>query len=965
MKVGALFLDLLRKPIHPQYGVLSSWDLSREEVVKLKTVAIQEVMGAVVDPSIGLEWLAKVLGMDSRDPVGNPPKRSEIAFESIMERLARGGNSFHLLPLHPQDEAVLTSPALIGVVASTLIRSGAMPSKQKALSLLEAAAVARLPPQSNHLLTDEVLAHCAEAAAVAGDPEMVTRLMVLLYRFHGALASGRGREPRNGSRAARNPFPSLRQAWGRFRAQVGLPRGADAEGRPGASLAPAIPLGGDADAAFERSAIRLLKSVVRAVLDAPPSPLGRPLEAFPAAASSSLAETDPSPLASLEEALGVFRALRGATSWGGVVGMAIELLRRIARLQQPARARARGPSRSTPSEAVSMRALSRAEVARLGGYALDLLEVVRRGIPASHAERLLPACVELGLQGCVPGIARILQSPLGGMPFAAPIASVFPVVDPTALLGVFPEAFGEGMEKGGWLPYALAAAIRLLAERVDLAREGGGTATEPRDSPTDRPSPLRQLRDHFRDVQTPLSYIARAGTTPAEGLTGGLLLFLALMLAPGHWEDPWTAAFTSEICGGGERRDGGSRLARIRQIQHDWLSLAAEGPRRWLWHLLRSDYAHRLREAGIPEASTGTPFPSAKGFPPPHLHQALKANTALMCGIVGNPAREGHPPESGELARVLYRFGIAPSDFPHVDHLLSRWMGFPIQTTPLTRGINENGGANPTRPDKKRSSRSSPVELAVVISVGTLEKLHPPPCPPGEDWEVGFFERLTQQTLRPWLPSSCEAFHLTFILTYDGLRYLQRGIAAAEEGRGAADLGGFSTALLAKLQGGPSMRETPGYRCCVAAPHTLPRGAFASMFSMDGEGACLDGAAEACFLAHQFRSTPHRTAEGPIAEVFFWNEDEGAMREAAPTTPRLLEANHVRVVSVRRAQIQKAKHVIFQLLQNPPLPSSAGKLSGARIQRFSPSVEGRTFDGVEDRHDARGGVSSGEQGELR
>ncbi|CCW66899.1 unnamed protein product [Phytomonas sp. Hart1] len=471
--------------------------------------------------------------------------------------------------------------------------------------------------------------------------------------------------------------------------------------------------------------------------------------------------------------------------------MAVELLRYIAEIPSPLSPR--HPLRYS-------RGLSTAEVLQVGNYALEVLEIALDAIPRAE-EGVRRSCVELCLRGCGPFITALLQelsstssSSFSPGFFPRPGGDLFfSGVGEGAVLALF-RALPQGGEEA-LLPYALWAAIRLIAriarggkrEAEEAIAKGGRTFT------LDDPSPLGVLCDYFTRLQAPAYYIAAPHDSPADRLSGGLLLFLALMLTPAHGEDSRTAPLTARFCG------GGLHPAQIRQTQQDWLRLSGSAQRRALWRILHyyyysdcyyADARHRLERKTTPQGGTSP----ALSFPlPSHLHQAIKANVSLMCAMAlkETPRREL---ECEELARVLYDYGISPSTFAQVNGLLTRWMGFAVETTSLIRIVEGVSRMAPNAPWTARRSSGHHTDAIVVIGVSALTKLDDG-ATAGDDAPSRGLGTFINQTFRPFLSSSDRSFHVTLVLTYKGLLYLKNARDASVESRRW-----FSGGLLGKLR---------------------------------------------------------------------------------------------------------------------------------------------------------------------
>lgn len=312
-RVAEVLIDLLSKPPHPQHP--SPWDLTREEVRHAKASAIAHVMEGITLGDDAVSWLVEVLQISDHPAGGDetPRQPTVMLTTAVMERLnARSPAATRRVCVDDPDGDWLlgNSPAVLSAIAAAMLRSSAEGAKGSALELMEVAALSRFSRASAAAVeggaavkaardaddalpfNETVAVHCAEVAAVRGDVETVTRIIFLLYRVRGALGFATLAEHRQ-----------QRRSTPRWSVQGLLPwtppwvRAAPRDERSS----------DDADARFEQAVVRLLRSVMRAVLYHPQH-CG---DAFNG---------------SVEEAMALWNGLRGGTGWPGLSAMGSEFL---------------------------------------------------------------------------------------------------------------------------------------------------------------------------------------------------------------------------------------------------------------------------------------------------------------------------------------------------------------------------------------------------------------------------------------------------------------------------------------------------------------------------------------------------------------------------------------------------------------------------------------------------------------
>ncbi|ORC85178.1 uncharacterized protein TM35_000371510 [Trypanosoma theileri] len=290
-KVYLVFAELLKKPLHPSQAGME-WDLSDQGMMKVQAKALAEVMSALE----GLDALlfAQSCLLSSTNSTSSDASEPYHLLLYTLQRYLREGGCNRTLERGMEgtegEKRLIVTDIVVGAVAAALIRCGTTVTKHQAMELLQLASIARL--RGIYVFTEDIAVMCAEAAAIIGDTETVTRIIFLLYRFRGVL--GQSVEPlkNTGSHITR-VGSSL---WTRVVGNWGLLRSSEKTTESGENLV------------FQRAVARLLKSVIHATLH-------------------HLSNTNLRiSLDAMKEAIRLFDDLRTGCDWDGIASMAVELL---------------------------------------------------------------------------------------------------------------------------------------------------------------------------------------------------------------------------------------------------------------------------------------------------------------------------------------------------------------------------------------------------------------------------------------------------------------------------------------------------------------------------------------------------------------------------------------------------------------------------------------------------------------
>ncbi|EKF31573.1 hypothetical protein MOQ_004590 [Trypanosoma cruzi marinkellei] len=300
--VYLILVELLKKPLHPSQAG-TEWDLPEDAAVNVQAKALEAVMSGLVGCD-ALAFAQSCLMPPLSSTTGTDVSRhsGEMVLLHAIHRQLKGSD-VNPTPLGVNggsiDSRLMVTPFVVAAVAAALIRCNTNTEKQQAFELLQLASIARL--RGLNVFDENVAERCAEAAALIGDAETVTRIIFILYRARGVLGQLVSSENAAGENADDGVINIESRGggslWDRVFLGLGLP--ASAEKRTE----------GDGDAAFHRATVRLLKSVIHAALRRPNS-------------TDSREES----LTAIREAVRLFDSLRMGCDWDGTASMAVELL---------------------------------------------------------------------------------------------------------------------------------------------------------------------------------------------------------------------------------------------------------------------------------------------------------------------------------------------------------------------------------------------------------------------------------------------------------------------------------------------------------------------------------------------------------------------------------------------------------------------------------------------------------------
>lgn len=944
--VASLLLELLRKPLHPARGALTAWDLAADDAAALEARVVAEVVEAL-DPAAALGWLAEeVLGHSPRQAAERGIGGTFAVHAFMVEQLRQAGNGSS--GSGPDGAAatpgsqLLFSPQLVASVASALFRTGNTARKQDALELLELAALSRLTERFKHvvLFDEHVAVQCAEAAATVGDSETVARLMFLLYRAKGALASPtlsehaakkkkRGGGGASGKRAgaAAVLYPSLRGTTGgdtpSASAAAAITASAPERRRrwwtglwPFQQTHPQSPLQSgdgwreDQEALFESAAIRLLKSTIRAAL-------------YNSSTTTTTAEAiGGSP--QLHEAHALFGALRTGTTWAGSAGMAVELLLFVtARQQENFTEAAAGTGTGVAPARLA------ADMADLQRCALKVLHAVL--LDASHTapsaevhQDVVAYCVRLVMETFSrveavvgeEGEKRDGAATAAKVPLFLSLDSGTGVAAAQTALALFSLVTAPRHQEQ-LLPFALGAATVLFQV---VARDGKGAqipavhslavvrglpanvvhalfGKPPQGDGQAAAVPLSRLDAFFTSVQSPAHFIAATATAPGESVTttamsGALLLYLSLLTSDSH-------AVCAETMPLARRLDGGTAPQR----QPGWFTMAGQPQRALLWGLL--EFLAAACDRPPPAAGLQRQLSLSHGAQAALVRAARDVATRPSCDYVGG--------ELQHLMRCLYAAGVQDSSggggapCPLIDELLTRHLGFTVLTTTAQALARELA-------DGAAVAKVSQAHVVVFVPAATLTKrgdlglglttttaAAAAMSSPRTSGSVGVLTRLVQRTIAPLVSSPREpAATLTVSFVLSGRAAIALGAIEARRATGPAAAGDamLAEALLSALSqsapplsfdddggGGTSHTavERSLFRVLVAGPPHLPpsrpaaqQGLFAQLSPANRDGVD-DARGLARALADVAPNLLGARAGRQRVLVCLWNEDVGTV----------------------------------------------------------------------------------------
>ncbi|KAH9598876.1 hypothetical protein LSM04_003155 [Trypanosoma melophagium] len=290
-KVYLVFVELLKKPLHPSQAGME-WDLSDHARIKVQARALAEVMSAL-EGRDALLFAQNCLLSSANTTSSDTSEPYHLLLFTVQQYIREEGCNRTLesrIEVTKDEKKLIMTDIFVGAVAAALIRCGATVTKYQAMELLQLASIARL--RGIYVFTEDVAVMCAEAAAVIGDTETVTRIVFLLYRFRGVL--GTSVESLNNTGSYGLSVSGSR--WNRVVGNLGLQRSSE-------TSPDSIEL-----LVFQRAVVRLLKSAIHATL-------------YHLSNTNLTASLD-----AIKEAVLLFDDLRTGCDWDGIASMAVELL---------------------------------------------------------------------------------------------------------------------------------------------------------------------------------------------------------------------------------------------------------------------------------------------------------------------------------------------------------------------------------------------------------------------------------------------------------------------------------------------------------------------------------------------------------------------------------------------------------------------------------------------------------------
>ncbi|KAG5464108.1 hypothetical protein LSCM1_00288 [Leishmania martiniquensis] len=896
-RIAEVLVDLLSKPPHPHQP--GPWDLTQREVRAIKAAAIQHAMDSVQEGSDALAWLTRLLRLRSaREGEGEEPGEVTDSEALLLAALRERYGLQSGLPaprVHCGDadgEWLLTrSPVVLAAIAAAMLRSSTDGMKVQAMELLEAAALMRLAcislvsdtavRDSSYLsdaqhgataLFDEAVAvHCAEAAAVRGDAETVTRLIFLLYRARGALGfatlaehrqqqrSGRGSE-RAGRKTSVGLLPRT-SSWFSSRWRC---RGSDTTVEQTPVFVEDV-----ADMRFELAVVRLLKSAMHALLYSPQR-ISDPI------------------FCTVKEALSLWDGLRSAITWPGIAAIGAKLLRYLA--DQHARL------------------ATSADGGEGGGGTSDDAHVRRAALRVySDLCRAAPARQRTTVMGdelnhFTALMLRILSAELAVMESArmlVPVAATTTAAE--QILRLFANLSGPRAQDPA-LPYALAASLVIFA--TTATQRGYGA---PR-------SLLAPLAAYLETQPLPYSCVAATSAeVPAHVVLSGSLVLLHLFLwssvPEGKWghgdEALWPFSQQMQhVREAGEDSDAvaaAPATAAAHRITA-WLKVAGSQQRSLLWLLLLS--AKR----------SDTPWCSA-------VVNTLSspASSTVVSSVVSSVYAQLPQAELNSVLALLYACGN--NDNPALasetlDGVVSASLQLPIRT--LTLEILD---AQLQRFSAERQPTSVLVMGAASIQA-LAERCATTSKDSADDESTveGFL-----LALHPLLVGPTAARPLCFtvvVLTEAALLELQR------MHMDAADMPRRASLFVRTLHDALVGKTTPSaYRVHAASSWPLLP-SLAGALRKQKELQSVDGLREATAAA---RHLAHALPKESRPVVCLWIEREARFDSphALSAKAEVLRHYGVREVSTHRAQVEKAKRDIFSLVRGDA--AGAARPTGAQM----------------------------------
>ncbi|KAG5464846.1 hypothetical protein LSCM4_00290 [Leishmania orientalis] len=890
-RIAGVLVDLLNKPPHPHQP--GPWDLTQNEVRVVKATAIQHAMDSMQEGGDALAWLTRLLRLRSTRTEKNEVTESEVLLLStaLRERsgLHAGSHAHRVHCGDPDGEWLLTrSPVVFAAIAAAMLRSTTDGMKGQALELLEAAALAHLScpcpladtavkassyhSDAHHgakaLFDETVAVHCAEAAAVRGDAETVTRLIFLLYRARGALgfatlaehrqqrrsgrgSEGMGRRTSDGLLPRTSSWFSSRWRCRRNGAMVQAPESVDV-----------------ADIRLKLAVVRLLKSAMHALLYSPQ-------------------RMSVSIFCTVEEALSLWDGLRGAISWSGIAAIGAEMLSYLTDQHTRLAVAADGGDVGAASDDAHVRRA-----------ALRVYSDLCRAAPARQRTKAMSDELNhfTSLMLCILS-AKLAVTGSAGM--LVPVAASTTAAE--QILRLFASLTGSRAQELA-LPYALAASLVIFAT---AATQRGYSIP---------PSILAPLAAYFETQSLPYNCVAATSAeVPAHVVVSGSLVLLHLFLWSSVPEGMWGRGDgelwpllqqMQRVKGTGEGLNAVAAAPATAATRHitAWLTVAGGQQRSLLWLLLLS------------AKQCDTPWCSAVVNALSSPASSTVASSAVISVYAQLPQGE-----LKSLVALLYECGN--NDNPALasetlDSVVSASLQLPIRTLTL-----ETLNAQLQRFSAERQPTS-----VLVLGAASMRALAERCAATSEDIAN---DELTVEgflvMLQPLLVGPTAVLPLYFtvvVLTQASLVELQRLCTDADDAprRTSSFLRTLHDALVGKT--------TPiAYQVHAASSWPLLP-SLAVALRKQKELQSVDGLREATAAARHLEHTLPQESR-PVVCLWVEREPRFDSPHALSSKAEVLRHYGVREVSTHRAQAEKAKRDIFSLVRTDA--ACTARTTGAQV----------------------------------
>ncbi|PBJ77568.1 hypothetical protein BCY84_06119 [Trypanosoma cruzi cruzi] len=852
--VYLILAELLKKPLHPSQAG-TEWDLPEEAAVNVQARALEAVMSGLEGldalafaQSCLMPPLSSTTGTD-----GSCHSGEMVLIHAIHRQLKGSGVNPTPVGVNGRiiDGRLIVTPFVVAAVAAALIRCNTNTEKQQAFELLQLASIARL--RGLNLFDENVAERCAEAAALIGDAETVTRIIFILYRARGVLGQSVSSENAAGENADDGVINSKGKGggslWDRVFLGLGLPTSAEKRTE------------GDGDAAFRRATVRLLKSVIHAALRRPN-------------ATDSREES----LTAIREAVRLFGSLRMGCDWDGTASMAVELL-----TQMGVETRRYLDHEPHDGDMEPLFYLHR-EALRVVIVLWDALP----SRPSAYQHSVYAACATLAMKCYLVEVSISTENGMTVPVLAVPFFSSrikqldYLVAAITAALDLFDSMSPECQVQQMHLAVTFSAA----AVAISSVRPNDGSIIE---------HIFSRLKELFLRTglltTNPTDMMSRFSSLGDQGtVCGALWLYMVL-----------SAGLLPVLLGEGEKMHAGEVLG---EEMDKWVASALPSQRRLLWELLSSPVFHAYFS----------------------LMPSLLAVMVSAVELAVDTARTS--PERRSEAVAMLRFLYSQRSCDSVadataraiaDRLLSSLLRFGVTTASAT-DIAE-------KCSRDLETNFASEEVILVIGASGIQN--------ARGTKRDLLELLRE------MASSCEtagvslhvgssgAFTRRLILTLDAVLLLVELSLRSDDGK-CINEGALE--VLSWLQQCPPLDPlfhqvlimTPN-SCVASLSVEMTRERRYSAWSQRFK----DGVGESCAIALALADRITNPARASRVAVFLWDNDDeddaddGAGRHTgAKTRYALLSRHGVRPLSQRRAQVQRAKADVMEILRASFPPGS-------------------------------------------